>query len=100
MKKRIRKTYDAAFKQQAVKLAKDRKNKSDLARELGITSTLLYKWCKESAEFGDASFPGNGNPKLTPEQERIRELEKQLAASRLEHEILKKAIAIFSKTDQ
>lgn len=98
--KRIRKTYDAAFKQQAVKLAKDRKNKSELARELGITSTLLYKWCKESAEFGEVSFPGNGNLKLTPEQERIKELEKQLAASRLEHEILKKAIAIFSKTDQ
>lgn len=98
--KRIRKTYDAAFKHQAVELAKERKNKSELARELGITPTLLYKWCKESEEFGEASFPGNGNLKLTPDQERIRELEKQLAASQLEHEILKKAIGIFSKADK
>ena len=48
----------------------------------------------------EASFPGNGNLKLTPDQERIRELEKQLAASQLEHEILKKAIGIFSKADK
>ncbi|MBB1150794.1 transposase [Myroides sp. NP-2] len=49
---------------------------------------MLYKWCKEAQEFGDASFPGNGKQKLTPEQERIKELEKKLAAVELEHEIL------------
>lgn len=96
--KRIRKAYDAAFKQQAVELAKERSNKSELARELGIKATLLYKWCKESQEFGEASFPGNGKQKLTPEQERIKELENKLATVELEHEILKKAIGIFSKT--
>jgi len=41
--KRIRKTYDTAFKKQAVELAKERTNKSELARELGIRSNLLYK---------------------------------------------------------
>ena len=96
--KRIRKTYDSAFKKQAVELAKERTNKSELARELGIRATLLYKWCKEAQEFGDGSFPGNGKQKLTPEQERIKELEKKLAAVEFEHEILKKAIGIFSKT--
>ena len=100
--KRIRKAYDAAFKQQAVELAKERTNKSELARELGIRATLLYKWCKEAQDLGDASFPGNGKQKLTPEQERIKELEKKLekklASVELEHEILKKAIGIFSKT--
>ena len=38
-----RKLYDAAFKWQAVELSKDRKNLSELARELGIQVTLLYK---------------------------------------------------------
>ena len=70
--------------------------KSELARELEITATLLYKWCKESEEFGEASF--SGNLKLTPDQERIKEFEKQLTTSRLEHEILKKVIGVFSKT--
>ncbi len=95
-----RKLYDAAFKRQAVELSKDRKNLSELARELGIQVTLLYKWRKELDTFKAGSFPGNGNLKLTPEQERIRELEKKLHDVELEHSILKKAIAIFSKTDR
>ncbi|MHC5311087.1 transposase [Myroides sp. LJL116] len=33
---RTRKNYDAEFKRHAVKLAKERKNKSELGRELGI----------------------------------------------------------------
>ncbi|MFY1047882.1 transposase [Chryseobacterium sp. GP-SGM7] len=39
---------------------------SELARELGIAVTLLYKWRKEYEEFGEGSFPGNGKLKLTP----------------------------------
>ena len=38
-----RKLYNAAFKRQAGELSKDRKNLSELARELGIQVTLLYK---------------------------------------------------------
>lgn len=95
-----RKIYDGAFKRQAVDLARERKNKSELARELGISASLLYKWCKEFNEFGESSFPGNGHLKLTPDQERIMELEKKLASIELEHSILKKAVAIFSKTDK
>lgn len=95
-----RKTYDAAFKREAVELSKGRKNFSELARELGIKPHQLYNWRKELKEFGEGSFPGNGNLKLTPEQERIHELEKKLRDIELEHEILKKAVAIFSKTDR
>lgn len=95
-----RKTYDAAFKRQAVALSKGRKNLSELARELGIRPQQLYSWRKEYQEFGEGSFPGNGNLKLTPEQERVHELEKQLRDIKIEHEILKKAVAIFSKTDR
>ncbi|WP_240938605.1 transposase [Arenibacter sp. 6A1] len=95
-----RKTYDTAFKRQAVALSKGRKNLSELARELGIKPYLLYSWRKEFKEFGEGSFPGNGNLKLSPEQERIHELEKKLRDVELEHEVLKKAVAIFSKTDR
>ena len=49
--------------------------------------------------FQAGSFSGSGNLKLTLEQERIRELEKKLQDVELEHSRLKKAIAIFSKTD-
>ena len=95
-----RKTYDEAFKRQDVELSKNRKNLSELARELGIKPQLLYNWRKEFDKFSEGSFPGNGNLKLTPEQEKIRDLEKKLREVELEHEILKKAVAIFSKTDR
>ena len=97
---KVRKKYDRSFKERAVELSKNRKNLSELARELGISAAQLYKWRKESEEFGGGSFPGNGNLKQTPEQERISFLEKQLKDSELELEILKKAIGIFSKSDQ
>lgn len=96
--KEARKIYDPAFKTKAVELSNERSNISELARELGIKVTLLYKWRKEYEEFGEGSFPGKGNFKLTPEQERIHELEKKLKDADLERDILKKAIGIFSKS--
>ena len=96
--KRERKIYDPAFKTKAVQLSNERANISELARELGIKVTLLYKWRKEYEEFGEGSFPGKGNLKLTPEQEKIHELEKKLKDAELERDILKKAIGIFSKS--
>ena len=98
--KQGRKIYDAAFKIRALELSNDRSNLSELARELGIKVSLLYKWRKEYQQFGTGSFPGNGNLKLTPEQERIHELEKKLKDADLERDILKKAISIFSKSDR
>src|SRR5690606_39448126 len=68
---------DLAFKERAVHLSKERKNLSELARELGIFPAQLYRWRKEQEEFGIGSFPGNGNVKQTPEQERINALEKR-----------------------
>ncbi|SEB00909.1 hypothetical protein SAMN05443667_11517 [Flavobacterium gillisiae] len=62
-----------------------------------VTAPQLYKWRKEYEEFGQGSFPGNGNLKQTPEQERITELEIKLKDAELERDILKKAIGIFSK---
>lgn len=74
--KQGRKIYDPAFKIKAVELSNNRSNLSEVARELGIKVSLLYKWRKDYQEYGQGSFPGNGNLKLTPEQERIHELEK------------------------
>lgn len=98
--KKTRKKYDRAFKERAVELSEKRKNLSELARELGIYPSQLYKWREEAKEFGEGSFPGNGNLKQTPEQERIFALEKKLKDAELERDILKKAIGIFSKSDR
>jgi transposase len=96
--KTMRKTYDTAFKTKAVELSNERSNITELARELGIRVSMLYKWRKEYEKFGIGSFPGKGILKQTPEQKIISELEAKLKDAELERDILKKAIGIFSKS--
>ena len=73
-----RKIYDAAFKIKAVELSNERSNITELARELGIRVSMLYKWRKDYDKFGTGSFPGNGILKQTAEQKLISELEAKL----------------------
>ena len=96
--KTIRKIYDTAFKLKAVELSNERSNITELARELGIRVTMLYKWRKEYEKYGSGSFPGTGTLKQTPEQKIISDLQAKLKDAELERDILKKAIGIFSKS--
>jgi transposase len=43
------------------------------------------------------AFPGNGREALTSQEQKIRELEKKLKDAEMERDILKKAMAIFSR---
>jgi transposase len=47
--------YEKAFKENAVKLSLERKNVTELARELGIEPLLLYRWRKEFLHNGPPS---------------------------------------------
>jgi transposase len=96
--KTIRKIYDTAFKVKAVELSNERSNITELARELGIRVTMLYKWRKDYEKYGAGSFPGKGAIKQTPEQKTISELQAKLKDAELERDILKKAVGIFSKS--
>ena len=58
----------------------------------------MYRWRREyQMAKGKPVFPVNGVEALTDEQKRIRELEKELRDTQMERDILKKAMAIFSK---
>ena len=96
---RERRTFTREFKLNAVELSYSRKNIVELANELKIRPELLYRWRTEFASSQGASFPGNGNPKLTEEQKEITRLKKELANMQMERDILKKAVSIFSKSD-
>ena len=50
-------------------------------------------------EYQQLIFPGNGKEALTEDPREIRRLKKELADAKLETQILKKAIRIFSKSD-
>ena len=92
--------YDRAFKERAVKLSYERDNIKTLASELGIRAERIYKWRAEYVEHGESSFQGHGVERLSDEGKRVKELEKKLKNTELELEILKKAIAVFSKIDK
>lgn len=97
--KQERRTFTRDFKLNAVELSYSRGNVVELANELTIRPELLYRWGSEFANYQGQSFPGNGKPKMTEEESEVARLKKELAEIRMEREILKKAVSIFSKSD-
>jgi len=94
-----RRKYDREFKQMAVELSQHREDISKLAEELDIKPNLLYRWRREARRAQGGAFPGHGNPKLSEEQKEIARLKKELRETKLERDILKKAVSIFSRSD-
>lgn len=90
-------TFTREFKLEAVQLAqKSGKSQSQIARDLGIADSTLHHWCKEFAQAGEKAFPGSGNPQASEEE--LRRLKRELEVTRQERDILKKALAIFSRS--
>lgn len=98
--KRIRKIYSKDFKLKAVELSNVRGNSQEIARELGIDPALIYRWRKERSNNPDLAFPGNGKAQLTEEQKELKRLRRELADVKMERDILKKAVSIFSVSDR
>lgn len=97
--KQNRKKYDREFKQKAVELSYARGNSTEIAEELGIDKGLLYRWRKELNKYEGNSFPGHGTPKMTDLEREVARLRKELRDAKMERDILKKAISIFSVSD-
>ena len=94
-----RRRFDAQFKVDAVRLVQQSDRPiSDIARDLGIRRELLYKWQRELETDPQNAFPGKGN--LKPEQDQLRQLQQELKRVTEERDILKKALAFFSKNDR
>ena len=89
-KKMIRgRHYDDEFKREAVNLVKNStKPITNIANDLGIPDSTLHGWLKKSSEDQDG--------KIITDSE-VTRLRKELAETKLERDILKKAVAIFSQ---
>ena len=93
-----RRKYDSDFKRNAVLLSEQPgRTVAEVAENLGVSKDLIYRWRLQMREQGEIAFPGHGKMALTPEQQKIRELEKKLKDVEMERDILKKAMAIFSR---
>jgi transposase len=93
---RNRRSYTREFKLEAVRLAHEsEKSVAQIARELGIHPTILGRWVKQFAQDPEQAFPGKGH--LKDRDEEVRRLRRELERVTQERDILKKAVAIFSK---
>jgi transposase len=99
MNDRSRRTFDKAFKVMVVELHKNGKSSREISHDLDIPSEMVRRWSREYSAVVDSSFTGNGKPVVTPEQQEINDLKKALKEAHIERDILKKAVSIFSKSD-
>ena len=91
-----RRKYDKEFKLNAVRLTTTGGQRvTEVARDLGIDANMLHRWRNQFKDEGTGAFPGKG--RLTPQDEQIRRLERELKNVAEERDILKKALGIFSK---
>lgn len=93
-----RRQYTREFKLETVEfLLRGDKTGVEVACDLGIRVDQLYRWKKEYLNDKNHSFLEAGHLQ-NPDEERIRKLERKLRSVTEERDILKKVVAIFSKT--
>jgi len=57
--KRALRKYDREFKLEAVRLSREQgRSVSGVARDLGISENVLYRWRGQLVQGGEAAFPG------------------------------------------
>jgi transposase len=96
MSEKKRKTYSAEFKREAVRLITEKGyGIAEASRNLGIEYSVLRRWKKQFTDDPDNAFPGKG--KLKADDERLRQLQRELKRVKEERDILKKALAYFAE---
>jgi transposase len=90
--------YSKEFKKEAVDyyLARD-KSAEEVTRDLGIPYSNLKRWHTQYQKRGEFAFPGHGKENLTSQEEKLRKLQQELTDTQIERDILKVALAIFTK---
>jgi transposase len=90
-----KKVYNPEFKQTIVSLYESGTTVSELCKEFGISTASVNRW---KLQYSNTK-PRTDISSLD-EQKRIKSLEKELKEVKLERDILKKAVGIFSKSDK
>ncbi len=94
--KQERRSFDAAYKLQVVKMIQEQgPTVTQVCQELKLGETAVRRWLKQ-VQSEQSGQPGIGKP-LTPDQQRIRQLEQENRQLRSDNELLKKASTFFAK---
>lgn len=84
------KSYDEEFKKTLVQLYENGKRLSELSREYGINESTIRPWIKKYGTITTSTGETTSNDEIIKLKKKLHEVE-------VENEILKKAVAIFSK---
>ena len=94
-----RRKYTREFKIEAAKFSNNSdKPVEEIAEDLGISQRCLNRWRREFRDDPDQAFPGNGQ--LKERDAEVAQLKKELKQTQMENEILKKAVAIFTRSQR
>ncbi len=66
-----------------------------VARDLDIHPNLLHQWRRKYLDGGRDAFVGKGH--LKPQDAELKQLQRELEEVKEERDILKKALAVFSR---
>ncbi len=89
--------YSLEFKLEAIRLLNEgNKPVADIARELGIKRTTLYRWRNELNKSKNKTLRPPGRPKSS-EMSELSKLKAELKDVKEERDILKKAAAYFAR---
>ena len=90
-----RRRFTREFKIETVRLLTGSdQSVAGVADDLEIHPNTLYKWIRQYGENPEEAFPGKG--RQTSEAEELSRLKRENQRLRMERDILKKAMAIFS----
>ena len=93
MTKKARRTFTSEFKEQIVQLYLNGKPRKDIIREYDLTPSSLDKWVNQSQSSGSLKEKDN----LTPEEQELNKLRKEIKQLQMENDILKQAALILGR---
>jgi transposase-like protein len=90
----VRARYTLEFKQEAVRLVRSGQSLTSVGRGLGVSAQSIDNWVR--AEAAGRLSEAKGKP-FNADQMEIARLKAELAKTRMERDILKKAAAYFAR---
>lgn len=91
--------YSKEFKLGALSMLREGRNIREVSDSLGVRRETISVWKKQYQSYGDEAFVGSGRSLPKNEHlEELRRLKKENASLKIERDILKKAVSIFSKS--
>lgn len=93
------KQYEKDFKLMIVELLQSGRIVKEVSQEYGLNDSMILRWLREY-EDNRPSFTGKGITSLTDQEKEIKRLKPELRNSKMEVEVLKKAMGIVSMSER